>query len=157
MKPRPARYEVMIKTRMRSCGVASDAHILNASQRGLLLYTLTPPRTGSYVELGVRNEVMVARVVWVNNKLFGVRTQDRVPAVLVPQLGRRTCPNVSVPAAHCASGTARLDHSRDLARRLQFISLLLFGGAAACLALASVEKTLARPLQIADSSLRFPK
>ena len=131
------------------------ARILNISRRGLLVRSAKTPVRGSYVEICRGTHRIVARVVWVSQDQFGLRTQDAIAldtvvkgedaALPVPANDRRSLPRLRSDDRH--------ERSRRWSRWLEYLGLALFAGAAAVLAFDGVRATLSRPLNIIDGIL----
>jgi hypothetical protein len=52
--------------------------IHNLSANGMLIWASQPPRAGSYIELRKAASTIISRVIWVRDKFFGVRTEERL-------------------------------------------------------------------------------
>ena len=92
MRQREPRVPVMIAARMRSDAAWCDVRIHNLSSRGMLLAADRAPPTGSYIELRRGTQVVVGRVMWVKDRSFGIRSQDRLPIAQIinePRLDAR--------------------------------------------------------------------
>jgi hypothetical protein len=140
-----------------------DANILNLSSRGMLVQSGSgsAPQRGSYLEICRGRHIIVARVVWTQNDVFGIRTQDPLPAA---QLIRE--PDAAPPSAQPAvavsvdrrssgrSGESRHEASRRRGRAMEFGSLTLLGGAVALLLFASVGELIARPIAMVQTALK---
>jgi hypothetical protein len=153
MKARQTRHEVTIDARLRSDLATSDAQILNASQRGLLLDAASPPVVGTYLELQAGEHVIIARVVWANEQYVGARTQDCVPTALVPGMIASVAPVEGVALARPKAAGASFDRSQALSRALQFACVVLFSVVMAVLAFQGVEASLAGPIALAQAAL----
>lgn len=148
---------VAIRARVRTDRGWGDVLIGNASSRGLMLQTPTPPARQSYIEVRHQTVVIVGRVVWTQGSQCGVRTQDRVdiPALLAPFPAaprkpgedRRRAKRPSAPSLKRKPTPGEmLARSRRLARRFEFgaIGLLVAGGG--YLLATSVGEVLSRPI-----------
>ena len=131
---------------MRHEAAEGDASILNASARGLLLHASAPPARGSYIELNAGGHIIVGLVAWVKDGHFGVRTQDRVPHELVPELVHAHVDVKILPGKPVPPSEVLFDSSRFASRALQFAAIVMFAVAAASLLSASVQRVFAHPL-----------
>jgi hypothetical protein len=160
VKPREPRRKVMIEARMRAGTSWSDALILNLSSRGMLVRADQSPGRGSYLEIRRGPYVIVARVAWSKSGIFGVLTQDPVPAD-----GLIRDPDGAAAAAR--PGTAsfkerrtasrppgvRHESSRQKARFAEFALIALACGIAAVLFVSAVAELVAKPLDMARAAL----
>src|SRR4026209_2555002 len=77
LKIRAPRLKVLIPARMRISAGWNDACILNISERGLMIRAASePPRRGSCVELRRGARIIIGRVMWAEQDLVGLLTQD---------------------------------------------------------------------------------
>jgi hypothetical protein len=155
LKRREERQRVMLPARMRSTSGWSDACILNVSTRGLLVYSSGPTQPGSFVEIRRGGQLVVARVVWRNNQRIGLHSSDPV----------RVDDIISTAAAACAvQSSASLpverrrvprnyERSRNRARAVEFMAMVLAGTALAGAAVACVEQALGAPLSVVGVTL----
>jgi hypothetical protein len=153
MRAREPRRHVVISSRIRCGATWRDVRILNISSRGLGLHAAGPPELGSYVELRRGPHIIIARVAWVKESRFGVRTQDAVPidALVNPT----ACAAVEQQSKsdewterRSAPRSRRRDHdsSRILGRAMEFGFLAVLGVSAAVVALATLQEAFGRPL-----------
>lgn len=77
-KSREPRVAVNLLCRMRRGDGWHDVRIRNVSSRGLGAMSATPPALGQYVEVRRGSAVIIARVVWLRDCSFGLRTQDKI-------------------------------------------------------------------------------
>ena len=63
---------------MRLDGAWASITILNISSRGLMARTGRVPSPRSYVEISRGSHVIIGKVVWQDDRHFGIRTQDPV-------------------------------------------------------------------------------
>ena len=156
MKQRDPRRKVLIDARLRQdCGW-SDARILNISRRGLMVRAGKAPARGAYVEICRGTHRIVARVVWVSQDRFGLRTQDAIAVDAVvagegqsppaPANDRRALPRQPSPED-------RAEGHRRWSRRIEFAAVSLFVAAAAILAFDAVRDTLSKPLNRVEVTL----
>jgi Flp pilus assembly pilin Flp len=142
----------MINARMRNGSKWSDLSILNMSSRGLMGRSPEAPKPGSYVEVRRGQHVIVARVVWTDEQLFGVSTQDVLP---IDDILEGRCDSTK-PEAGSAAIPERRHHrraatlptherSRQLARMVEFSFILALGSSVAVAAAATVQDALATP------------
>jgi hypothetical protein len=141
-----------------------DVCIRDISSRGMMLQAAIPPGPGTYIEILRAAHIVVARVVWVGERRFGIRAQDRmnIPAIIaavapgaprLPGQERRTQDRVAAPPMRAADIAQAAERSRLMGRAFQF-GLLGFGGliSAGMLSTAAFE-VLASPFQSAASHL----
>mgnify|MGYP002652352738 CR=1 FL=1 len=91
------RVSVLIPARMRLGAQWSDIVIRNLSVTGLMADCAAPPRTGTYVEIRRGTQIIVGRVIWVRDRLFGIQSQERLPVRSIidePRLAHR--PRVAI-------------------------------------------------------------
>ena len=137
----PAREErigVLIPSRMRLDNSWTDVCIRNISPHGLLIAAANPPPRGSYVEIRRGTQIIIARSIWAEGSLCGLRSQELLPVrqiIAEPGLTRRR-PVDTVQAATmiaadrqryertiCAASLAHRRHrSRQLSSILQFVT-----------------------------------
>lgn len=163
MKPREPRRKVMIRARMRSGAVWGDINILDISSRGMLIQADSAPSRGAYLEVRRGRHAIIARVVWTNDRRFGVWTQDRLSVEAVirePDLsgpeardGRCESPPLERRAPDRRRLGDRHEQSRHAGRAFEFLCLAAAGAALAMLAFAFVEQTLAAPLSQVTAAL----
>lgn len=84
------RHKVFLPAEMTEGDSASRVHLLNLSMTGALLHADTTPSGGSVVQLAVGDTRWPARVVWVQDKRFGVvhvtpLTRMAVEALVAPK------------------------------------------------------------------------
>ena len=163
MKPREERRKVMISARLRDSAGWSDARILNVSSRGLLLHARNTPQQGSFVEVARGQHSIVARVVWVRQDRFGVRTQDALAVEAIATGEAAPATPAGAPAASGGlrrrepSSAERLERSRTWARSTEFICILVFGVGAATMVFDTVKGSLSRPLSAVAAELGDPR
>ena len=158
MRQREARHTVRLRARMRTLAGWSDVGIRNVSRHGMLLRASPAPQPGSYIEVRRDRLVMVARAIWRDGDLFGVRTQDPIDlealqneppavppipgAVVVERRRERRDPD-TVAARASAFG-----------HRLQFAALALTMAAAAIVGASMLTTAFAAPLATVRGALR---
>ena len=155
MKPRDQRQKVLIEARLRQDRGWTDARILNISRRGLMVRSPAAPLHGTYVEVCRGTHRIVARVVWVSQDRFGLRTQDAiaVDAVVRDEAALPEPANDPRSLRRRSTLEMRERRSRHWSRRFQFGVLGLFAIAAACLTFGAVREALSRPLNFAQAVL----
>ena len=78
-RPREPRTRVCLPARMRFGTSWTNITILNISSRGLMARADALPSNRSYVEIRRgQNATIVGKVVWHDDRHFGIRTQDRI-------------------------------------------------------------------------------
>ena len=159
MKPREPRRKVMLKARLRVGAAWRDACILDLSSRGLMIQASEPLRGGSYIEMRRGRHVIVARVMWSNDRRCGLLTQDPLPTdalIAEPDLseGRTIAPPQERRRVHAAPPRAFAgEQSRWRGRAFEFALVVMVGGACGTFAYGAVSDALARPLAQAGSAL----
>ena len=145
---------------MRNGASWGDVCILNISSRGLGLQAANPPGRGSYVEIRRGQEIIIACVVWTKQHRFGVRAQDMLPIEQIIDEPDRSLP--AQPTARetfverrsgCRPQNARHEHSRVVARAMEFACIAILGASAATAAFAAVDDTLGGPLSRISAAL----
>jgi len=148
LKDREPRRQVFFRARMRADGALSDVCIRNISSRGMLLQAAAPPSRGSYVEIFCPRHTIVARVVWVQDRRFGVHTRERMDISAVLGEGglvdrrspNRTSPNLGRRSTDVQQ---RFERSRQLSAAFEFGSLIAGSTALVMFAAISVYNYLA--------------
>ena len=162
LKPREARREVHIPSRMRSREEWIDVCIRNISSRGLLVECSSPPSRGSYVDIRRGSQVIIGRVVWSKAGRFGVRTQDRLDIDAIinePRLAQRPIrPTASERRNRSRAGadadiTSRLERNRWRSSIMQFVLIVVGVIAASALIATAVHDVLASPLAAIERAL----
>lgn len=150
----------MIKARMRVGTAWRDAFILNLSSRGLMIKADEPPPGGSYLELRRGRHVIIARVMWINDRHCGLRAQDDLPTdALIAEPDASAGPPIAPdgerradPASRPPRPTAH-EESRWRSRGWEFASLVFVGGMFASLAYGAVASALERPMVAVKTAL----
>jgi hypothetical protein len=146
----------MLPARMRSASGWSDACILNVSKSGLLVYSPGGADPGSFVEIRRGGQLVVARVVWRNNQRIGLQSPDPVK---VEDIISTEAAAVAVQSTTLQFAIERRriprnpDRSRQQARAMEFVAMVLAGVALAGAAVAAVEDALATPLAVVRVAL----
>jgi len=144
-KAREARRQVFLRARMRAGGASVDACIRNISSRGMLLQAAVPPACGTYVEICFPSHIVVARVVWTNERRFGVHTRETMdvsaivgeaaPGSSSPNRTSRTSSLAPKPDAPSpAEVMESFERSRRISAAFEFGSLILCSAGAALIA-----------------------
>jgi hypothetical protein len=139
----------MLPARMRSASGWSDACILNVSRSGLLVYSSGGADPGSFVEIRRGGQLVVARVVWRKNQRIGLHSPD---PVRVEDIISTEAAAAAVQSSGAQFSVDRRciprnpDRSRQQARAMEFVAILLAGVAFAGAVVATVEDALATPL-----------
>jgi hypothetical protein len=149
----------MINARMRDGGSWSDLCILNMSSRGLMGRSAVPPRPGSFVEVRRGPYVIVARVVWTKEQMFGVSTQDVVPIDdIVANKAIPMAPPGGLPPPERRRHRRRPalsleERSGQCARILQFSFITALGCSVAVAGAATLHDALAKPMATIAATL----
>ena len=152
----------MLNARVRVSARWNDVCILNISTRGLLLQAADPPARGTYLDLHRGHQAIVARVVWVQGKRFGVCTQDvlpvediiRPPDAAAASLTRAVTEGAAMERrASPRARAARHEASRMLSRSIEFSFCALFGAALGVTAFSAVGQALASPFDKVSAAL----
>jgi hypothetical protein len=159
LKAREPRRPVFVRARMRASGALSDVCIRNISSRGMLLQAAVPPACGSYVEIFCPRHTIVARVVWTQDRRFGVRTSETmdISAVLgegtsaaAPSANRtsRIAARLAKPEGQSAADLKeRFERSRRLSAAFEFGSLVACSAGLAVVAAVSLYEYLSATFQ----------
>ena len=158
--PREPRIRVHVPARMCIEGTWIDITILNISSRGLMARTDKVPAARSYVEIRRGAAAIVGKVVWQDDRHFGIRTQDRIGVAMLSDLGaastRQHDPVIerrAQPRPGQRDPGEAFERNRQKAAMLQF-AVLTAGGFAGALAIgAIVMEGLATPLAAVASHL----
>lgn len=148
LKARETRRQVFLRARMRAGGGLGEICIRNISTRGMLLQAAAPPPRGTYIEILLPAHTVVARVVWVKDRRFGVHTRDAMDlntllgmAGLGEAASRR--PDTPVAALAPKSGAltlAQLRERHERSRRLSsWFEFAFMAVCAAAIAAVAVE------------------
>jgi hypothetical protein len=149
LKPREERQRVMLPARMRTGSGWSDACILNISRKGLLVYSSGSAEPGSFVEIRRGGQLVVARVVWRRNQRIGLRSPDpvRIEDIITTETAASA---VQASIAQFHADRRRLprngDKSRNHARAMEFMAVILAATALAGAAVSGVNDALGAPL-----------
>lgn len=152
-RPREPRIRVHVAARMRVGEKWTDVTILNISSRGLMARTTTVPPARSFVEIRRGpNVVIVGKVVWSDDRHFGIRTQDRIGISMMSDDGSVTAaahdPAVerrTQARPHTPDPLEAFERSRRKAALAQFATIVAAGGIGAVLLSQLVTKVLATP------------
>jgi hypothetical protein len=144
-RPREPRIRVHVPARMCADGTWHDITILNISTRGLMARTNAVPQARSYIEIRRgANVTIVGKVVWQDDRHFGIRTQDRIGISMLSDDGSVTAaPHDPVVERRAEPRPRKLDpaeafeRSRQRAALFQFVALT-GGGVVGAFVLASV-------------------
>jgi hypothetical protein len=157
LKARETRRQLFMRARMRAGGAPVDVCIRNISSRGMLLQASAPPPRGTYVEIICPFHTIVARVIWAQDRRFGVQT--RLPmdvSAVVGDTAAPRAPKSPSPAITLASWAEqrpisdiqrRLDRSRRLSSVMEFAFFLVLSAAAAAFTANIVYEFLAGTFQ----------
>ena len=166
MKPRETRHKVLIQARMRIGNKWCDVCIRDVSSRGLLVQTAMPPARGTYIEIFKAGHIIVGRVVWSNDRRFGIHTQERMdistmtgapksnsepPATPAVTAVERRCDTNRLTAAHLANQAER---SRRISAVFEFGCVVACGAAGAILTASIVREILIGPLETISQQLQ---
>ena len=164
LKPREARRKVRIPVRMRAGRGWADTCMLDVSSRGLSMQGDVAPPQGSYIEVRRGSHVIVARVVWTEDRRFGACTQDPIAVdALVSgsetpgtSTGKDSAPTAAERRAEPRALTpVEMHHkSRMAGRSLEFAFFLVAIGSSAVLGEGLVREFFARPIVAVSAALR---
>lgn len=145
LKAREERHPVLIRGRMRAGGPSVDVCVRNISRNGMMLQAHEAPPMGSYVEVQLPDQVVVGRVMWSNERRFGIRTRERVSLLCLLGLAKGEGTTVERMARACSpAGRARHGDARDLGRAAQFVMVICIVVGMAVAIAAIGYQTLAR-------------
>jgi hypothetical protein len=144
-RPREPRIRVHVAARMFVVDKWHDITILNISSRGLMARTNMVPPARSYVEIRRgANVTIVGKVVWRDDRHFGIRTQDRIGISMMSDDGAVTAaqhdPGVerrSQTRSRPLDPAEAFERSRRKAALFQFVTLT-GGGVVGAIVLANV-------------------
>lgn len=154
-KPREDRQNVVLQARIRADGGWGDACILNLSSRGLLAYSQTPASPGTIIELRRGEQVIIAQVVWRQDRRIGLKSRDRLVIDEIISGSRAANLQISVPSMDLRRcRTARsLEESRTKARLGEFLSIITISAALAALGYSAVAEALSTPIARVSEAL----
>lgn len=146
----------MLPARLRSASGWSDACILNISSGGLLIFSKAAAVPGSRVEIRRGGTMVIARVAWRENQRIGLASEHviAIEEIVSPELANAALPATFGVAVERRNLSLRPVDSRTLGRRMEFVTAIIIGMGMAGLAAASVQSSLARPLQTVALALR---
>ncbi len=165
MKAREPRRKILIHARMRVDGAWADVCLRDISSRGLLAMTASAPPRGTYVEIFRASIVIVGRVVWSNDRRFGVHTQERLNILAVIGEASKTGSSSNPGAATVverrsdpsrltgAAVAERLERSRQISSAAQFSMLAAASLVAAVTVGTMVHDSLKQSLSAVSSHL----
>ncbi len=157
LKPREERRRVMLPARMRSISGWNDACILNISRTGLLVYSSGFAEPGTFVEIRRGGQLVVARVVWRRNQRIGLHSPDpvRIEDIVNTDAAAAAAIRASVSQFH--ADRRRLprngERSRNHARAVEFIAVVLAGIVLAGAAVSGVHDVFVAPLAAVRGTL----
>lgn len=86
-EPRGAiRHKVFLPAEMSVSAIVHRVHLLNLSPAGALIHGDVIPLAGAVVQLSCAGATWLARVVWAQNKRFGVVHTATMPAARIEAL-----------------------------------------------------------------------
>lgn len=145
----------MLPARLRSASGWSDACILNISSGGLLIFSKAAADPGSRVEIRRGGTMVIARVAWRENQRIGVASEHviAIEEIISPEMANAAMPATFGVAVERRNLAQRPGDSRIRGQRMEFVTAIVVGTAMAGLAAASVQASLARPLQTVTHAL----
>ena len=166
-RAREPRRAVFLSARVQTDEGWRDIQILNLSSRGVGAQLDNPPCRGTYIEIRYRSQIIIGRVVWVQDNRLGIYTQDKldVDAILneptIPYTGqeRRRTPRPE-PAALPVTPPSleqQAERSRRFAATFQFGALTLTGLFAALLLATLLFEALNDSLRQVNLALQAPQ
>lgn len=162
LKSREPRRKVLIRARMRTASTWGDVCLLNLSSRGAMAQSAVPPPRGTYIEVRRGSLMMMARVVWTEERRFGFVTQDpiAVDEIISESVGsarsqhpckiEKTDRRATVRQNDCAR---HHELSRIMARSMEFSFVTMAGGVLAYLAFDLASAALSAPMSQVGSAL----
>ena len=166
LKIRAPRLKVLIPARMRISAGWNDACILNISERGLMIRAASaPPRRGSCVELRRGARIIIGRVMWAEQDLVGLSTQDVLDVesiVAVPDGGgAEDASSSAIADTFERRATVRpatvAERSRQWSRAFDFACMTIFAVAGCVVAFGAVTQLLAAPMAAIELGLAAPQ
>jgi hypothetical protein len=162
-RTREHRTPVAIKARVKSEIGWGDSQICNVSSRGMMVRHIPPPPLGSYVEVCRGPFSIVGRVRWIAGDRFGLQAMEEIDFAELQNPQRARTPTVSdrrrrprpaiPPAVQATDLVSRLESSQRIARRLQFVVVLLGGATIALFAAQLAAAAFLSPISRANSVL----
>jgi hypothetical protein len=158
-KSRDARREVKLDARLESDEGRREIQILNISSRGFMARCEDPPARGTYIEVQLGAQTIVARVMWSSWGRFGVLAQDRIDldgsgsARAVEDAGKRPKrARLATYQPHQPSLEERQAASFRFARAFEFGVLVVAVCTGAALLAGSAYETMKAPLDRTESA-----
>ena len=147
---------------MRTDAVWGDVNVHNISKRGMLIRAETAPRIGSIVELRKGQTVVMGRVMWRLDHLFGIRTQDNIRAEALVAPAHSAANALAEPKDRrldTRSGdrpppSRAFDQSRNLAGAMQYCVAAIGGAAVACTIAYGLYGLLSAPISVILEHMR---
>ncbi|WP_196795293.1 hypothetical protein [Porphyrobacter sp. AAP82] len=138
--------------------------ILNVSQRGLLASSSTPPPRGHYVEIRKGGVVIIGRVAWSGNQVFGVRTQDEIDVPGLAGIRPAGMPDFATKAGekdraatlrrpYKAAPLSAYEQSRIVSSRMNYVASLIVSCAFAAAAGVLAYEMLSEPIETIRGAL----
>jgi hypothetical protein len=163
-KPRDRRQRIIVPARMNAGGRELPVMILNVSQRGVLASSSTPPPRGHYVEIRKGGVVIIGRVAWSGNQVFGVRTQDDIDFSSLTGIRSAGRPDnaakvsgkddaATLRRTDKAGSLSAYDQSRIVSSRMTYVSSFIVSCAVAAAAGALAYELLSKPIETIREAL----
>ena len=114
------RVTLMRRVRVRAAGPIGDATILDASPRGLLMTSPTPPQRGEIAEVFLDGQVLVGQVRWTNGPRFGIGLRERLDVRALAS-GRGSAVQSQAARAPAAAAKALASSNDGVSDRLFYI------------------------------------
>jgi hypothetical protein len=159
LKPREERRRTVLPARIRSGAGWDDACILNVSSRGLMLYTTGAAKPGTVIEVRRGAQIVIARVVWRQNRRLGVASQGEIPVsdIVSNAIAASAAASTLAPSSNFRLERRRhrrwYDRSRYTSRAFEFASIVLAGAVLGGIAAVWVEEALTKPLALVTAAL----
>jgi hypothetical protein len=80
------RFKKFQPTEMKASNAIKRVHLLNLSAGGALVYAAEPPEPGTPLKLQLDNQHRTARVVWADDRRFGIAFVQPLAAAQVEQV-----------------------------------------------------------------------
>jgi hypothetical protein len=166
MRNREERRKVLLRARMHSDAGWSDIAVRNISRRGMLICARQTLKPGDYVEIRRASYTIVARIVWAKDEQLGVRSQDPIDVGGLISVATGEQPGGTAKSGQLVTErrmadrqttTDRIQQSRQLSSRFQFILLGAAAVAAAWTIATEIGGRLTAPLDRIRTTLAAPR
>ena len=165
-KAREVRHSIFVPARMCAGSSWTSVVIHNISSRGALLASDEAPARGTYVEIRRGQQTIIGRVVWQEDRFFGVKSRETIHIQAIvdePRLSSRPNSTEKREASRDRRASPRRQMKVDAARQLedsqrwsamfQFCVFVLLGILVAGFVASEVYDVISKPMAKVRSAL----